>query len=362
MPATNQGKIAWEALDTAGHEQELRARHPGAKVLVDWMGPGGGENHAVAPADAAGQFVLCDVAASVPLSVRAEALGRTVRAPGEVVVHAGSLARLDLPIDLVEGPELRVLETTVAETGSLATLHGRLLDAATGSPIPGADVGLEGTALRTVTDVDGRFRITAVPPGEHHFNVDRLGYDWTSAAVTVDPGANVVLELRAAPQAVELEAIVVRTTTPEQRMARASTQAPRVVAGTRLRSFQERTAPFLEVLRDFPNLRIRQGRFETSDGVEDGTCIESSRALMRYAIPEKVTNNPWCEMIAIVIDGVATLRATEMVELIRLREIESIEFLPPLGAIQYGQRAAANGALVIWTLGKGPHASSGPRR
>lgn len=330
---------------------------PGAKVVVDWTSPGGGDNHVVTGTDGAGRFVFCDVAAAVPLRVQVEALGRVAGREEGVRVNGGALARLDLPVDLAGGAQLRVLDAGEEQPGNLATLHGQLLDASTGSPIAGAEVSLEGLEMQTLTDETGRFRLGGVPPGDHRFAVQRLGYDWSSTPVTVAPGASMVLELRAAPRAVELEAIVVRATTPEMRMARGATQAPRVVAGSRLLSAQQRSAGFLDIVQDFPSLRIRQGRFETPDGIEYGTCIESSRAMVRYAVPEQETTLPWCEMIAIVIDGVATVRGTEAVNMMQVRELESIEFLPPLGAIQYGKRAAVNGALVVWTRGNGPHVS-----
>jgi hypothetical protein len=112
-------------------------------------------------------------------------------------------------------------------------------------------------------------------------------------------------------------------------------------------------------MRELPSLQIRQGQFETYEGVQYGYCVESSRGLARLDAPEQQTTLPWCEMISVVIDGIETIRASEALHMARLREIESIELVPPLGAHRWGERAAVNGALVIWTRGRGPFRDGG---
>jgi hypothetical protein len=334
---------------------------PAARVAVSWIGPDAVENTLRARTDGAGRFVFCRVPARIPLTVRLDVLGRVTAYHKDVRVQPGALARMDLSAQLMADTRVRVLGTSTGEANpdSLAVLQGQLLDAATEEPIVDAVIALEGIGRQVVTDHNGYFRITGVPAGQHAFLVTRLGYDWRSERITVEAGATVVVELRATPTAIALEAVVVRVSTPEMRMAKAATQAPRVLAGALLGSAQQRAASIEDVIQLFPSLRIRHGQFETALGIERGTCIESSRALMRYAIPERQTELPWCEMIAIVIDGAATVRGTEMITMLRLQNVESIEFLPPTGALQYGERAALNGALVIWTRGRGPHQDPG---
>lgn len=347
-----QGVLAGVAYDVA-----TDIPIPGARVVVEWPAERGSPSRLRGEADATGRFVLCEVPAGIGLTVWVESLGRASQRERDLKVQTRAVARLDMPLRMTTGSSLSVLgaQTEAVPTEQTATVEGRLLDAETDTPVHGAEVRLAAHDRRTLTDAAGRFRFTNVAPGETAFGVYRLGYEWESRPVEVLESASMVVELRAAPRAVELDAIVVRASTAEARMARAATQAPRVIAGRRLRQAEERTAPVAEVIRQFPSLRIQEGQFETSDGVEYGHCVESSRAMHRYAVIERETNLPWCESIAVVVDGVITIRGLEMLHALPLLEVESIEFLPPLGALRWGQRAAVNGALVIWTRGRGPH-------
>lgn len=360
-PDGQEGESAPEGSATGvlagvAYDESTTTPLPAARIRIGWTDPEGVRRTREATTDAAGRFVFCDIAARVPLEVRLDVLGRLGSYHAGVRIRPNALARMDLSAALAGSTSLEILASTPgARTDSLAMLQGRLLDASTDAPIAGAVIALEGTQLRTVTDEEGGFRIAGVPAGEYAFQVTRLGYDWRSEYIDVQASSTMTLQLRAAPTAVALEAVVVRVSTPETRMAKAATQAPRVIAGEDLHRAEERAASLIDVIRRFPSLQIRTGQFETELGIERGVCIESSRALMRYAIPERKTPLPWCEMIAIVLDGAATIRGSEMINALRLRQVESIEFLPPTGALQYGERAALNGALVIWTRDRGPH-------
>jgi len=57
-----------------------------------------------------------------------------------------------------------------------SNIEGRVLDAQTKSPLPGANVMLKGTSLGAATDLSGRFVIHNVPPGQvyHSGDIHRL--------------------------------------------------------------------------------------------------------------------------------------------------------------------------------------------
>lgn len=60
-----------------------------------------------------------------------------------------------------------------AQTGRLT---GRVTDAATGTPIPGATVLLEGTTIGQATDAEGRYLIIGIPPGSYNVRFSSVGY------------------------------------------------------------------------------------------------------------------------------------------------------------------------------------------
>jgi hypothetical protein len=76
------------------------------------------------------------------------------------------------------------------------------------------------------------------------------------------------------------------------------------------------------------------------------------------SIPDPRRVEPDCEPVVLVIDGVVTGDPHEPLRSFRLSDMESVELLQPTDAgLQYGLDASANGALVIWTRGRGPHRS-----
>lgn len=84
-----------------------------------------------------------------------------------------------------------------------ATLTGVVRDRATQEPLIGAAVSLENTPLGTATDVEGRFRLTAVPPGNYNVRVQAVGYaPFTrfNVALTSGNAATLVLEPTATVQ------------------------------------------------------------------------------------------------------------------------------------------------------------------
>ncbi len=60
-----------------------------------------------------------------------------------------------------------------AQSGKIT---GRVVDAADGEGLPGANVYIEGTTIGAPTDMDGKFLILNVPPGTHKLVAKFLGY------------------------------------------------------------------------------------------------------------------------------------------------------------------------------------------
>ena len=55
-------------------------------------------------------------------------------------------------------------------------ISGVVKDAATGEPLPGANVMIVGTSIGAATDIKGEYEIPSVPPGQYEIRVTYLGY------------------------------------------------------------------------------------------------------------------------------------------------------------------------------------------
>ncbi|HEY2378246.1 MAG TPA: TonB-dependent receptor [Gemmatimonadaceae bacterium] len=88
-----------------------------------------------------------------------------------------------------------------AQTPSSGIIIGRVTSRPDSSPIPGAAVGVSGSAVRTTTDSAGRFALINVPAGRATIHIQRLGYRSLDRVVGVAPNdtlrVSIVLETEA---------------------------------------------------------------------------------------------------------------------------------------------------------------------
>lgn len=103
---------------------------------------------------------------------------------------------------LVPGREL------FAQTG--AKLEGTVRDSATGEPLEGVQVSVEGTRLGNVSAADGYYFILNVAPGAQNISFHRTGYRArTVSAVQLSAGHTSTLNVALEPGVFEMEAITV---------------------------------------------------------------------------------------------------------------------------------------------------------
>ena len=109
-------------------------------------------------------------------------------------------------------PILMVLLAAVASaTGALGqpaeatagAVEG-VVRAATGGPLPGANVYLSGTTRGAAADAEGRYRIEAVPPGAYQLVVSMLGFGAETRHVVVGSGGRQRVDVRLAEATAEL--------------------------------------------------------------------------------------------------------------------------------------------------------------
>jgi Fe(3+) dicitrate transport protein len=113
--------------------------------------------------------------------------------------------RLALALALLLAP----LAATARQAPPPGTVSGTVTHAATGAPIPGANVTLEGTLTGAATDAEGDFRIAGVRPGPYTVVASALGYRTERVRVVVRAGETVSVALPLAERAVDIGEVVV---------------------------------------------------------------------------------------------------------------------------------------------------------
>jgi len=89
------------------------------------------------------------------------------------------------------------------------TIRGRVTEAATGAPLPSAQIRIDGTTLGAQTGPDGTYTITGVPTGAQFVSTRRVGYAPERAAVTASAGETVNRDFALRAAAVTLNEVVV---------------------------------------------------------------------------------------------------------------------------------------------------------
>ncbi|MDQ7041407.1 MAG: TonB-dependent receptor [Rhodothermus sp.] len=108
-----------------------------------------------------------------------------------------------------------LLFPTLALAQNTGKLSGRVVDASTGEPLPGANVFLEGTTLGTSTDVNGGYTIFEIPPGTYTVVASFVGYVTVRQEnVQIIAGITTRLDFELRPAAIEGEEVVVVAARP----------------------------------------------------------------------------------------------------------------------------------------------------
>jgi len=106
------------------------------------------------------------------------------------------------------------LAACLAPAASLAqstgVLQGQILEAATGEALPGASVRIDTLTIGAAADVDGRYRVTGIPPGTYRVTVSFIGFQSkTITGVTIDAGTATSLDVSLQSGVAELDELVV---------------------------------------------------------------------------------------------------------------------------------------------------------
>jgi outer membrane cobalamin receptor len=147
----------------------------------------------------------------------------------------------------------------------------------------------------------------------------------------------------AAPRAAALDPLVVTAAAPTDRQARASGVRLDVLRREEIQEYRGVALHVGDLVRRIPSVAVE----EQKDGfgtIVSGVCVRHAR--QKYGVP----------CAAVVIDDVLTAAGAEALARLEIGDVESIEFVPPVVARpRYGSQAEG-GALLVYTVGNGPHA------
>jgi hypothetical protein len=101
-----------------------------------------------------------------------------------------------------------------ATTAGAAAIAGFVRDASNGESLPFVNVYLQGENLGGISNESGYYAIAGVPPGEHTLVVSLVGYATFRRSLTVADD-DLVVDVKLATQAIELEATVVEAEADE---------------------------------------------------------------------------------------------------------------------------------------------------
>jgi TonB-dependent SusC/RagA subfamily outer membrane receptor len=240
---------------------------------------------------------------------------------------------------------------TTARAQGVGTISGVVVDAASRTPIPLAQIQVVGTTRGVTTADDGRFRIAGIRAGTYQVRVLRLGYQASLQTVNVNDAGSSELTFALAPAAVSLEEVVT-TATGERERKREIGSAVATVEPKQEQIASAQSAS-----------QLLTGKVAGVDVAQaGGTVGGGSRIRIRGANSISLGNEP-----LIIVDGIrfnnsigvdATTGANTLdvggqvpsrFNDINPEDIESYQVLKgPAAAAQYGT-AAANGVIQITT-------------
>ena len=126
---------------------------------------------------------------------------------------------------------------TLALGQGTGIIRGRVTDAATGAPVVGVQVRVDGTPVGAQTNQDGSYTITGVPPGSQSVSTRRVGFAPTRATVTVPASGDATQNFALSMVAATLNEVVV-TALGQTAAQRSLGTAQQSVSGTQIAETQ----------------------------------------------------------------------------------------------------------------------------
>ena len=163
----------------------------------------------------------------------------------------------------------------IALGGTTGKIAGRIVDAATGEFLPGANVTIEGTQFGATSNVDGNYFILNIPPGVYSLRVSHVGYIAKvvrNVRVIVD--MTTTLDFTISTREIQADEVIVSATRPAIQADRTSTKhtiESEMINALPVDDFRQ----VVQVQAGVNGSHFRGGRFNESLFLVDGVQIKS---------------------------------------------------------------------------------------
>lgn len=221
-----------------------------------------------------------------------------------------------------------LLAPTVVQARQVAgEVRGRVIDATDHVPVAGAQVELEGTAVRLRTASDGSFAVRSVEPRVHRVRVQAVGFRRTT---------------------VEVHVVNARVSEVEIRLPRAEATLAATLATQQVRATRD-TAAFYTHVVDRASIE-RSGARDVADVLQNlpGVVITRSGGPGQ---PSRVSiRGSSANQVLVLLDGVplnSALSGAADLSLLPVENVERITVLTGAQSARYGPRAMAGVIEVV---------------
>lgn len=234
-----------------------------------------------------------------------------------------------------------------------ATLTARILDDATGKPIPGAHVTVG--ALGAYADSAGVARVTGIPVGNIVVTFGMLGYGTERILVQFEAAASVETDVRLTPEAVPLAPVAAVAPGRDPVLSgigfyeRASRRLGVFIAGERLEKIQRGSNRLTDALRGVPGIKITsnaRGRDRF------GLIIMSSRGSVSF----NVKCFPPVYVDGTLVNYLEGYTDPDVNSVVALNDILGIEVYGDASLSPFEYDRSPCGLVVIWTKRRAPTA------